>query len=303
MSAQKRGLQASRMARKASTVDQSVLGRIEEAESGQSGELRYVNPHSVRANPHQPRRSFDEDKLRELADSIRAQGMLQPLAVRETVDGLELLAGERRQRAAILAGLDTVPVRVLPSVSDLDSALIALTENLAREDLTPWDEAVGLASLRDELQRAGRPVTRDALAGMVGRSGGAVSESLMIADRLTEDVVRLAGVPRQSLTDLPKTALHGASRAESAEERARLIRMAARSAERNEPAGKAVQEAAKPKPGRPPKPWTVSDRLRDRGTLSFNLRQRPQEMEPNAAREALAKLEPVVEALRKRAEK
>lgn len=297
MSAPRRGLGASRLkAGKGSNVGDLLAQLRERPEAPAVGELREVPPGEIRPNPWQPRRSFDPARLEELAESIRAQGLLQPLLVRETPTGLELLAGERRQRAALLAELETVPVRVLQA-DDTTAAAIALTENLAREDLTAWEEAQGIAALRDVLAAEGGRPTRDRLASMTGRSGGAVSESLAIADRITPEVVELSGVDRQSLTELPKTALHGASRGDTAAERARLLRTAADA----EAPGKAVREHAReerPKRGRPQQPYTLQ--ARKDGRVSFAIR-RPSEIDPGVAREILERLEPVLQALRERA--
>ena len=101
----------------------------------------------IRPNPRQPRRVFDEAGLRELAASIRAHGVLQPLTVRRTAEGWELIAGERRLRASRLAGLETVPC-IESAAGDEESALLALIENLQRQDLTPLEEAEGYRSLQ-----------------------------------------------------------------------------------------------------------------------------------------------------------
>src|SRR5262249_26969776 len=98
----------------------------------------------VRPNPDQPRKHFDQSKLDELATSIKAHGLLQPIVVRRVTDGYELLAGERRFRAAQLAGIERLPALV----REVDDPLeIALIENLQREDLSPLEEAEGLAAL------------------------------------------------------------------------------------------------------------------------------------------------------------
>lgn len=100
---------------------------------------------SIRPNPMQPRQAFAEDALRELAASIRANGILQPLTVRRTAAGWELVAGERRLRAARLAGLSTVPC--LETAADSRrSALLALVENLQRQDLHYFEEAAAIAA-------------------------------------------------------------------------------------------------------------------------------------------------------------
>ena len=103
----------------------------------------------IRPNPMQPRRTFEETGLRELAESIRRHGILQPLTVRRTAAGWELVAGERRLRAAVLAGLETVPC-LEAEVDGRASALLALVENLQRKDLHYLEEAEAIAAYRTE---------------------------------------------------------------------------------------------------------------------------------------------------------
>ena len=105
----------------------------------------------IRPNPRQPRRFFDERGLRELATSIRRHGIIQPLTVRRAPQGWELVAGERRLRAAKLAGLETVPC-IEAAVDDRESALLALVENLQRRDLHYFEEATAIA---DYLRQSG----------------------------------------------------------------------------------------------------------------------------------------------------
>jgi ParB/RepB/Spo0J family partition protein len=265
-----------------------------------ASELRLVDPRKIKASPVQPRSDFQPERLAELTESVRTHGVLQPLLVRQLADGsLQLLAGERRQRAALAAGVKRVPVRVL-EVPDATAAAITLTENLAREDLTPWEEALGLGRLQESMVAMGMKATRDEIARMVGRSGGAVSESLQIAARLSP-LVEVAGIDGQTLTKMPKTALHGASQGRDDMERVKLLRLAASRVGTGGAPGRAVATAARTR-GRPAKPWKVNDRLKDRGTLSFSLRRRPEEFAPEEARDALNRLDPLLAALRRRAE-
>ncbi len=126
-------------------------------------------------SPYQPRRHFDETALGELADSIRRQGLLQPLVVRERpTGGYELIAGERRWRAAQLAGLTEVPV-VVRVVNDAEASAFALIENIQREDLTVMEEAQGLARLRDEFE-----LTQQQIADAVGKSRVAIANLLRL---------------------------------------------------------------------------------------------------------------------------
>lgn len=131
---------------------------------------------SLRPNPGQPRRHFDEDALRELAASIKAQGIIQPLLVRPLAGGqsYQIVAGERRWRAAQMAGLDRVPVYIR-ELSDKEVMAAALIENLQREDLNPIEEAEALQALRDALE-----LTQEELASRLGKSRPAVANALRL---------------------------------------------------------------------------------------------------------------------------
>ncbi len=128
----------------------------------------------IRPNPMQPRRTFEETGLRQLAASIRRHGILQPLTVRRTAAGWELVAGERRLRAARLAGLDTVPC-LEAEADDRTSALLALVENLQRRDLHYLEEAEAIAAF---LRRTG--MTQEAVAAQLGMSPSALANKLRL---------------------------------------------------------------------------------------------------------------------------
>lgn len=126
-------------------------------------------------SPYQPRRHFDEEALAELAKSIEQQGVLQPLVVRSRAQGgFELIAGERRWRAAQQAGLILVPV-VRKEVTDQEASTIALVENIQREDLGALEQAIGLERLRNEFE-----LTQQQLADIVGKSRAAIANSLRL---------------------------------------------------------------------------------------------------------------------------
>lgn len=126
-------------------------------------------------NKEQPRKTFDEAALQELADSIAQHGVLQPLLVRPLVSGgYQLVAGERRYRASRIAGLKEVPV-VIKELSDIETMEIALIENLQREDLNPIEEAEGLQALIDKCG-----FTQEDVAASVGRSRPAIANSLRL---------------------------------------------------------------------------------------------------------------------------
>ena len=153
--------------------------------AGEAPEFRQLPVELVAPNPRQPRRSFDEEALVALAESLKDRGVLQPVLVRPLPGGsYELIAGERRWRAAQLAGLDTVPAVVRPD-DDAASLELALIENMAREDLNPVEEARACAALVEELG-----LTREEIGRRVGRSRVAVSNLLRLLD-LPDDVLAL----------------------------------------------------------------------------------------------------------------
>jgi len=156
-------------------------------------QLAEIPVESIHANPRQPRRRFDSEATSGLADSLRAQGMLQPVLVRSRPQGgYELIAGERRWRAAREAGLATVP-SVIREAGDRDSLLLGLVENVAREQLSPVEEARAYAVLLDEFE-----LTLGEIAARVGRSKPSVSNRLRLLD-LPTDV--LAMLERGELTE------------------------------------------------------------------------------------------------------
>ena len=146
-----------------------------------STRVQYIPLGRIRPNPQQPRRSFDEEGLAELAASLRSCGILQPLTVRRAGEGYELVAGERRLRAARIAGLREVPCLVA-QVGEEDSALLALMENLQRRDLDCWEEAQAIARL---ISRYG--LSQEEAARRLGRAQPTVANKLRLL-RLPEDV-------------------------------------------------------------------------------------------------------------------
>lgn len=138
------------------------------------GELRMMAVSQLAPGKYQPRTQMDSESLQELADSIRAQGLMQPILVREVASGYEIIAGERRWRAAQLAGLAEVPV-LLREVADDAVAAMALIENIQREELNAIDAAHGLQRLIHEFG-----MTHDAVAQAVGKSRAAVSNLLRL---------------------------------------------------------------------------------------------------------------------------
>jgi len=135
---------------------------------------REIPTHLIEPNPYQPRKEFAADALTDLVDSIRAEGLLQPIVVRPVGDKFQLIAGERRWRAFQQLKLKAIPARVMTS-SDASSASLALIENLQRADLNPLEEAHGYASLIRDFD-----LTQDAAAQRVGKGRATVANSLRL---------------------------------------------------------------------------------------------------------------------------
>ena len=143
----------------------------------------------IRPNKGQPRRTFDDAELAELADSIRQNGVLQPLLVRDRGDYYEIVAGERRYQAARAAGLDEVPV-IIRDVSDDDVFKLALIENLQRSDLSPLEEANGYRQLIRE-----KGLTQEELARILSKSRSTITNTLRLLD-LPDEVQELVETGR-----------------------------------------------------------------------------------------------------------
>ena len=130
----------------------------------QSGQVEEIQLQQIVANPFQPRKIFDEDALQELADSIKEHGILQPIAVRKKIRKYEIVAGERRFRAAQLAGLQVIPA-IVKDLTDTQMMELAILENLQREDLTVIEEAEAYQSLMEKLK-----LTQEELSKRLGKS-------------------------------------------------------------------------------------------------------------------------------------
>jgi ParB family transcriptional regulator, chromosome partitioning protein len=150
-----------------------VAVATEPAEAGGSGPLELLIA-DVAANPFQPRSRFDDAALKELAASIKATGVLQPVLVRHLADGYQLVAGERRLRAAQLAGLERIPA-IIRDVDDREMMELALIENVQREDLNPIDEAKAYKALVSTVG-----LTHDQLSDRVGKQRSSISNSLRL---------------------------------------------------------------------------------------------------------------------------
>ena len=141
----------------------------------------YVDINDIRPNSAQPRMHFDEDKLTELASSIKANGVIQPLIVRESSTGYELVAGERRWRASRIAGLRKVPC-IVRNFDDRQNAIVAIIENMQREDLNPIEEAKGLRSMTEKYG-----FTQEQVSASLGRSRTYIANSIRLL-KLPEEI-------------------------------------------------------------------------------------------------------------------
>lgn len=149
----------------------------------QTGRVIFVPAAAILPNPSQPRTEFDPEKLEELASSIRRHGILQPLSVRRADGTYQLIAGERRLRAAQLAGLTDVPCIVM-NMTDKESGMAALLENLQREDLNYIEQARGICQLMEQWS-----MSQEQVAASIGKSQSAISNKLRLL-RHSEPVLR-----------------------------------------------------------------------------------------------------------------
>jgi ParB family chromosome partitioning protein len=149
------------------TIENSI---IEEAKT--NDQIVEINLSELRANPYQPRKNFDEEALNELASSIKEHGVFQPIIVKKSIKGYEIIAGERRFRASKLAGMQTIPA-IVKDFSDEEMMQIALLENLQRENLTSIEEAKAYKSIIESMN-----ITQDELAKKVGKSRSHITNIL-----------------------------------------------------------------------------------------------------------------------------
>jgi ParB family chromosome partitioning protein len=167
------------------------------------GDLRYIDINEIKPNAGQPRKNFDEARLEELAESIEQHGMIQPIVLRASGHGYEIVAGERRYRASILAGKSTVPA-IVRRYDEQTLAEVALIENLQREDLNPIEAALAVKSLMHTYR-----LTQEEVATRIGKSRSAVANTLRLLS-LTPSVIKLVRTGRlaqghaRALLPLPK---------------------------------------------------------------------------------------------------
>ena len=149
------------------TIENSI---IEEAKT--NDQIVEIDLSELRANPYQPRKNFDEEALNELASSIKEHGVFQPIIVKKSIKGYEIIVGERRFRASKLAGMQTIPA-IVKDFSDEEMMQIALLENLQRENLTSIEEAKAYKSIIESMN-----ITQDELAKKVGKSRSHITNIL-----------------------------------------------------------------------------------------------------------------------------
>ena len=158
-----------------------TVSEAKESPAEDEDRILYVDINDIRPNSAQPRTHFDEEKLAELASSIRTNGVIQPLIVRESTGGYELVAGERRWRASRQAGLRTVPC-IVRNFDDRQNAIVAIIENMQREDLNPIEEALGLKSMTEKYG-----FTQEQVSASLGRSRTYITNSIRLL-KLPEEI-------------------------------------------------------------------------------------------------------------------
>ena len=170
------------------------LSQIEESvyETARTDEIIELDLDTLRANPYQPRKIFDDDALQELADSIKEHGVFQPIIVKKSIKGYEIIAGERRYRASKLAGKKTIPA-IIRNFSDEEMMEIALLENLQRENLTSIEEAEAYHMMLEQLH-----LTQEELATKVGKSRSHITNILGLL-RLPKNVQTLINSSQVSM--------------------------------------------------------------------------------------------------------
>jgi ParB family chromosome partitioning protein len=164
-----------RLGRGLSALFESEIEEDQVQEKPLNGEMiENVSVDQLNPGQYQPRKRFDEESLQELADSIIEQGLMQPVIVRKSDNNFEIIAGERRWRAAKLAKLDTIPV-IIRDINDRTASIIALIENMQRVDLSSIEEAEGIKKMIDEFG-----MTHEEASDAVGKSRSAVSNLLRL---------------------------------------------------------------------------------------------------------------------------
>lgn len=175
--------------------EQLDFNRIEEkiVETTPKEEIQEIKLSELRSNPYQPRKVFDEEKLQELASSIKEHGVFQPIIIKKSIKGYEIIAGERRVKASILAGKETIPA-IIRDFTDEDMMEIALLENLQRENLNSIEEATAYQKLLQQLN-----ITQEELSKKLGKSRSHITNMLGLL-ALPDEVKTLISMNKISMS-------------------------------------------------------------------------------------------------------
>lgn len=169
--------------------ESSAVHDIEAAETHEG--IKYIDINNIKPNANQPRKTFDEGKLEELADSIREHGLIQPLVVRKSTNGYEIVAGERRWRAARKIGIKVIPA-IVKELSDEENMLLAIIENMQREDLDPIEEAEGISQMIETYGLSQEQVSKS-----LGKSRPYITNQLRLL-KLPEEIRKMVSDGRLS---------------------------------------------------------------------------------------------------------
>ena len=199
--------------RKRRSQKADIEDKTEDMKTPAEGGVIYVDINDIMPNASQPRKRFDEDKLQELADSISQHGLIQPIVLRKAGKGYEIVAGERRWRAARLIGLKELPA-IVKELTDEENMLLAIIENMQREDLNPIEEAEGIRSMIDTYG-----LTQEQVSKSVGKSRPYITNSLRLL-KLSE--------PVREMTAEGKISMGHARALAAIEDEARQIELAER---------------------------------------------------------------------------
>jgi ParB family chromosome partitioning protein len=244
----------------------SLIPITPEGSGGNEGLPQYIPADQIEPSPEQNRTHFPAEQLRELADSIREHGILQPLLVKRLPHGFELIAGERRLRAAKMVGLHMVPAIVRGEAAVEDSLLLGLIENLQREDLDPIEEARGIQRLIESFG-----LTHEVAAARLGKNRVAISQSLRL---LNACPALQSATASGSVTAGHARALVGLPSQEDQEYGLKVVlarRLSVRQAEKWVQSYKPQARKARPAARLEPAMRAVGDRLRDRYGDSVSL--------------------------------
>ena len=263
MAAKKRGLGARDL--------DALLGVPESDAQTDGDELRTLDVDRIQPGKYQPRQTMDEERLQELAASIKSQGLIQPIIVRTvSVGRFEIIAGERRWRAAQMAGMKQIPALVREA-GDQSVVAMALIENIQREELSPLEEAQALQRLISEFR-----LTHEKVAEAIGRSRAAVSNLLRLQElppqikKLLADGDLEMGHARALLTLDPKLAVGLALKAVAQGWTVRELEAAARAAQN--PAAKSVSKSPKKSPTQDPNIATLERELAEKLAANVSIR-------------------------------